>query len=166
LPEKPTIRRIGGEGYENWVFGVNHKGERGKWWSKDCGDWRLEVSPATPAAFDNFLFLLLPCDGKTDALPPAQAVQAEDGTLTGLAVNGWLTMFGRRGSPVEGTIRYKAPADVRKHLVCDLLRSTTYTVRGAIGDQTEFTVGAEGTLRFDAAPGAGIVLVPINQKTP
>lgn len=163
LPERRIIRRIGGKGYENWVFGVNHKGNRGRWWSKDPGDWRLEISPATPSNFDNFLFLLLPTDQQTAELPPAEVVRAEGDAMLGIAVKEWAVLFGRRTSRVEGAVTYKAPVTARKHLVCDLIRSQKYVVSGTDKGKRDLTASAEGTLRFDAPAGATITLSPVEE---
>jgi len=161
LPEKRVIRRIGGKGYENWVLGVNHLGKRGRYWRKDPGDWRLEVSPAEAANFDNFLFLLMPCDARTDKLPPAATLRAEGEKAVGISVGSWAVLFCRRTSEIAGELAYKAPAGARRHLVCDLARSTKYRLSGAGGASREVTSSAEGALEFQAPGAATIKLTPV-----
>ncbi len=167
LPKKRYIRRIGGKGHEFWAGGVNWEPltrptgpPNPKTDQMDVGEWRVEVSPAEPAKFDNFLHLLYPCDKSTAKMPEAGMVESAGKDMVGLAVGGWLVMFGRKGA-VKGEVVYKAPKGKTEHLVVDLKRGAKYAVAGIAGGKKEMTTSSQGTLRF-ATEGAGSVkLAPV-----
>jgi hypothetical protein len=160
LPKERTIRRVGGDGYECWSLGHNRipdgwvGGTTGGRY-QDIGRWRIEVSPARAAKFDNFLHLLYPTDTRTRKMPPAEMVTARDGKMVGLAVGGWLVMFGRKGQ-VGRQVVYQAPAGRTEHLAVDLKRGARYIVSGPGDGANRVTASGEGTLRF-ATEGPGTV---------
>lgn len=56
LPAGAEVSKIGGPGKEYWVFGRNYPSvPRGRPEGNETGAWRVEVSPAKPAAEDRFL---------------------------------------------------------------------------------------------------------------
>ncbi|MCG3179769.1 MAG: hypothetical protein BIFFINMI_02112 [Phycisphaerae bacterium] len=167
LPAERTIRRIGGEGYEFYVDGKNrpidHYAEcikPGTPHPIEAGKWRIEISPARPSAFDNFLTLIHIADTKTAAAPPADLVRADDGRMLGLSCGGWVVMFGARG-PADGAVRYRAPAGRAEHLVVDLQRGAAYRVEGAAGGVTRLTASAEGVVRFATDRAGPVALTPL-----
>lgn len=166
LPKEHVIRRVGGEGYEFWAGGKNRPVVRyaecivpGNSHPIEAGKWRIEVCPAKPAAFDNFLHLIHICDTRTQAPPPAEMVAAEGEKMLGVAVGGWLVLFGRKGE-VEGEVRYKAPAGATEHLVAGLKRGGKYRVTGPAGGAAELTASKEGVLRFATEGEAAVRLSP------
>jgi len=159
LPKERTIRRIGGEGYECWANGRNRTGDGHKGLKVDIGRWRIEISPAKPASFDNFLHLLHPTDTRTDTMPAAEMVTEADGRMVGLTVGGWLVMFGKKGE-VDGAVTYAAPAGKTEHLVVDLERERRYRVTGSADEERLRRVSTEGTLRLSTAGPATVRLAP------
>ena len=135
--------------------------KRGKNYLREMGSWRLEISPAKPAKFDNFLHLLYPTDTKTENMPAAEMVVAKDQKMIGLAVAGWLVMFGKKGE-VKGEISYEAPKGKTEHLVVDLKREAVYKVTGITGGEKVMKASKEGTLRF-ATEKAGEVKVSLTK---
>jgi hypothetical protein len=165
LPAKHYVRRVGGEGYEFWVLGKNRpprqwprpKKVQGR--KSPVGSWRVEISPAEPAKFDNFLHLLYPCDITTEESPPAKMVASAHSKMIGLAVGRWFVMFGKKGE-VHGEVTYSVPQEKIDHLVVDLKRRAKYAVSGIVGGKKEMIASDEGTLRF-ITEGIGTVrLVP------
>jgi len=159
LPAEHYIRRIGGDGYQAWSNGKNRTGDGHKNLKVDTGRWRVEVSPAKPARFDNFLHLIHICDTRTKQMPPAEVVAGKGDRMIGLFVGGWLVMFGKKGE-VEGEVSYKAPKGKTEHLVVDLKRGARYTVSGLAGGAKEMTASPEGTLRFATDGGRVVKLAP------
>jgi len=167
LPAKHYIRRIGGEGYEFWALGKNRlpknwprpKNSRGRHFLRECCNWRIEISPAEPAKFDNFLHFLYPCDTSIEAPPAAEMVTAKDNKMVGVAVGGWLVMFGRTGM-VDDDVSYMAPAKKTEHLVVDLKQGAKYKVSGTSSGEKEITSSKEGTLRFATEGGCTVKVVP------
>jgi len=163
LPQPHYIRRIGGEGYEFWANGKNRpptRDYRKLSDPQDVGNWRIEVSPMRESNFDNFLHLLYPCDTRTNEMPAAEMVAAEAEKMVGLAVGGWLVMFGRKRE-VEGNLNYKAPNGKTRHLLVDLGRGAKYRVTGAEGGPKVITASKEGTLSFTTEGAASIRLAPL-----
>ncbi len=169
LPKKHYIRRIGGKGYRYWSHGKNwppswhghgpdlgRKDGRGQ----DAGNWRIEVSPAEPAKFDNFLHLIHICDTKTEKIDKATLITAEGEKMLGLASKGWLVMFGKKRA-VKGEVVYKAPKGKTEHLVVDLKRGAKYKVSGIAGGAKEMAVSKEGVLRFATEKAGTVKLVPV-----
>jgi len=162
LPREHTIRRIGGAGYEFWSNGANRPPRSNCGGLQDMGRWRIEVSPARPARFDNFLHLLYPCDTRTDRMPASELVSAEGDKAVGLTVGGWLVMFGRTGE-VAGELAYPAPAGKTEHLVADLPRGAKYRAEGIVAGPKELTVSREGTVRFATDAKGAVRLTPIGK---
>ncbi len=167
LPAARYIRRIGGDGHEFWAGGKNRRPTSyrecivpGARHPIEAGKWRIEVSPAKPANFDNFLHLIHICDTRTKEMPPAEMVAAEGGKMLGLAADGWLVMFGKKGQ-VDGHISYEAPNGKFEHLVVDLERSARYRVSGIAGGEKAMTASREGTLRFATEGRASVRLAPL-----
>ncbi len=68
LPAGAEMRKVGGPGKEYWVFGENFPNvPRGRAEDNETGAWRVEVSPAKPAAEDRFLNVIQVMD--RDAAP-------------------------------------------------------------------------------------------------
>lgn len=84
LPRDAEITVVGGPGRECWVDGRNWPPIE-KEWERDAGAWRLEVSPARPAAQDLFLHVLQ-TDGADIALPAAVSL-IEQGGRVGVRVS-------------------------------------------------------------------------------
>jgi heparin/heparan-sulfate lyase len=79
LPEHPEITKVGGPGKECWVDGRNWPAVEREW-SRDAGFWRVEVSPAQPAAEDLFLHVL-ETDGDEIASPEVVSLTRESGRI-------------------------------------------------------------------------------------
>jgi hypothetical protein len=159
LPAKRYVRRIGGAGYEFWAGGKNRPPVR-RSKVQLMGAWRLEVSPAEPARSDVFLHVLYPCDREVKRMPACEAVNAEGEKMLGASVGGWLVMFGHKG-PVNGEVRYAAPAGRTEHLVVDLTPGARYRLSGAAGDSRQVVASAEGVLRFATRRKGDVVLTPV-----
>jgi len=92
-------------------------------------------------------------------MPPAEMVAEKADKMIGLAVGGWLVMFGKKGE-VDGVVRYEGPKGRTEHLVVDLKRGARYTVAGIAGGERTITASKEGVLRFTSEVGGSITLTP------
>jgi len=79
--------------------------------------------------------------------------------MVGLAVGGWVVMFGREGQ-VAGEVVYKTPKGKTEHLVVDLQRAAKYKAGGAVGGPMEMTASRAGVLRFRTESAAAVGLRP------
>jgi hypothetical protein len=161
LPKKHIIRRIGGNGYEAWSNGKNRTGDDKKILDRvDAGRWRIEISPTEPQRFDTFLHLIHIGDTKTNSMPVAELIEAENQKMVGLSTGGWIVLFGRTGQ-VQGEVVYPAPKGKVEHLLTDLSRGSTYQVTGANGGTQKMTASPEGTLRFLSSGPTTIRIKPV-----
>jgi len=163
LPEEHIIRRVGGDGYEAWWNGKNRTEDSKKAKSLikklDAGRWRIEVSPAIPKKFDNFMHLIHICDTKTAKMPTAEKIESKNHRMLGVAVGGTLVMFGRSGM-VDDEVSYSVPKGIINHLIVDLKPGTRYLVAGTAQGENKITASEEGTLRFAVNGPATIKLTP------
>jgi hypothetical protein len=87
LPEKPAFKAVGGPWHE---FDYNGRNRAPKGWHRirqrhtrfpppmQLGHWRIEVTPAEPAAECTYLHVLVPSDVKTFDMPPCSVEQRDD----------------------------------------------------------------------------------------
>jgi len=119
LPEKASVKKIGGPGKEFWVESVG----KNFYMSTDRkaaepGAWRVEVSPAIPAKSDNFLHVLTVMDAGTSKSPTASMISSEE--LVGATILDRAVLFGRSGE-LLGSASFDINGDGKlKVLVCDL----------------------------------------------
>ncbi len=153
LPEagNASISKVGGEGYEYFVFGKNYPDvQKAPDENKECGVWRVEVSPEKETAEDLFLNVLQLTSG--DRKLPRAALVKGDGVV-GAAFAGRAVTFsadGRRyGSATFSLPKSKTGYEV---LVTDM-EPGKYTVRSASGTFELTASEEEGTLWFSAAAG-------------
>ncbi|MFH1267619.1 MAG: hypothetical protein ABIK89_18025, partial [Planctomycetota bacterium] len=71
LPARATVTKIGGPGKEFWVESLGKNFPVQKPPPSEPGAWRIEVSPAEPAAADRFLHVLRACPAKKPVLQRA-----------------------------------------------------------------------------------------------
>ena len=69
------IEKVGGPGHEFEVAGANHPPNRTPRPEDEAGSWRIELSPAQPAATDTFLNVIQIMDDGIDALPVSRTKQ-------------------------------------------------------------------------------------------
>jgi len=124
------------------------------------GKWRVEVSPAAPATFDNFLHLIHISDTKTTAMPPAAMVTTTGEKMTGVCAAGWLVLFGRKGE-VAGAVTYEAPPAATEHLLVDLKRGGVYAVSGIAGGARRMSASGEGSLHFRTTAKGLVTVTPV-----
>lgn len=125
----------------------------------DAGRWRIEVSPAIPKKFDNFMHLIHIGDTKTAKMPTAEKIESKNHRMLGVAVGGTLVMFGRSGM-VDDEVSYSVPKGIINHLIVDLKPGTRYLVAGTAQGENKITASEEGTLRFAVNGPATIKLTP------
>jgi len=163
LPAECRIRRVGGEGCRFRSGGKNWpplEERRGVWTNvgkgQDAGNWRIEVSPAEPSKFDNFLHLIHICDTRTEKMPPAEMIESEEGKMVGVCAGGgstelavkWLILFGKKGE-TNGEVSYRSPEGKTEHLIVDLKPGAEYNVSPVSSGPGNITASEEGTIRFN-----------------
>ena len=154
-PTSYTVHKVGGAGHRYYVEddgddldgydGSNHDDYDERYWH-DYGDWRVEIFPDEPAAFDVFLNVLSPRDSSAAAPAPAELL-ASDGVVTAARMGGDVIAFGTAG-PIGGAAAYTLPAGgTYRHLVVDLAAEGFYRVDA--GDRARgLFANASGVLAF------------------
>jgi heparin/heparan-sulfate lyase len=109
LPEKASLEKIGGPGKQFWSDGRNWPLPKG-WRVRDTepllGQWRVEVSPATPAADDVFLHVIQVGDRSLARMVPTRLIRRKGQAGVRLESNGieWEVLFATDG-PVGGHMK-------------------------------------------------------------
>jgi len=152
LPEGALLEKVGGSGHEFWVESTSTNYWTDKESPAEPGAWRVEVTPAAPAASDRFLHVLSVMDEATAAGPGVSLVDA--GSHVGAAVLDRMVLFGRDGGLLSGAAFEVPGSGPMKVLVCDLEAGWWDVTRGG---ETVATLLAtpEGTcIYFQGEPGS------------
>ncbi|HUU02245.1 MAG TPA: heparinase II/III family protein [Myxococcota bacterium] len=142
LPQGAEVVQLGGSGYEWEIDGVNYPPADGV---EFAGTHRLEISPAAPASFDNFLHAFQLVDQDVAAMEPAELLQSSG--ASGVFAGDWVVWFGTSG-PIDG-LSYEFDAGRPVHVVVgDLAAASAYDVK--VGDATFTSTSDEhGVLFFE-----------------
>ncbi len=155
LPAGAEVVQVGGSGHEWEVDGVNYPPADGV---EFAGAYRLEVSPQSPATFDNFLHVFQLVDQNVSGMEPAELLSSAE--ASGVFAGDWVVWFGNRGL-IDG-LSYEFDAGRPVHVVVgDLAAATAYDVK--LGDTTFTSVSDEhGVLFFedDRSDGHTVVVGP------
>ena len=128
MPEQHYIRKIGGKGYEFWDGEKNRPPVKSDYGRQDTGNWRIEVSPAVPAKFHNFLHVLYPCDKEVDRIPPTTVIKTNTDNAAGVMIENWVAVFGRKGT-LSNPLGYSVPSGENfHHIIADLQKNRKYRV--------------------------------------
>ena len=158
LPRKASVKTVGGEGKEFWVFGTNYPNAATTRPdpANERGAWRVEVCPSKASAADNFLNVIQVADNDCKDFSPVALV--ESATVAGAVVSDRVVTFSRDSKPLD-TCAFEVRADKKsaresyKILVTDL-NPGRWTVKSSGKTLGVFEVTPEsGTLYFDAPAG-------------
>ena len=105
LPEAgdARIEKVGGPGKEFWVFGTNYPNDALPNRPDDAnerGAWRVEVSPATPAAENYFLNVMQVADNDCPKMHEAQRIDADK--VVGVQIADRIVTFSKNSEPLSG----------------------------------------------------------------
>lgn len=117
LPKAAVLTKVGGPGKEFWVPSTqrNYPSVKAE---AEAGNWRVEISPAAPAASDLFLHTLSVMDKGTPLGLPAQTIEASD--AIGARVLDRVVLFSKSGTSLKTLNFQVAGGDTLGILVCDL----------------------------------------------
>lgn len=137
LPEKRTMRLVGGCGIEDyWVFGKNAApGKNMSRWQNNYGEWRVEVEPIVPRIDDIFLNVIYPCDVEDNNFPQSFLVTSTDNNMTGSYIMGtgdlpnWLVLFSKNKDGNVAKVEYTIEGSFMiKQLLCNMKSNKTYEI--------------------------------------
>ncbi len=159
-PTSYVVHKVGGTGHRYYVEddgndldgydGANHDDYAEVAWH-DYGDWRVEIMPAEPAAFDVFLNVLSPRSSSTSSVAAAELLTSGP-AVTAAKIGTDVVAFGT-GGPIAGDAAYSLPAGgTFSHLVVDLAAGGFYRIDA--GDNALGLFANEaGVLAFAASAG-------------
>lgn len=156
------IIKVGGKGEEFTVFGKNfpqhYNNDKN---SFDGAAWRIEVSPKTAAASDNFLNVMqvLDAEGGPD---PLETMKIESDELIGARIADRAVLFNKKGDKLHGKIAFSIPGNGPcKVLLTDLV-SGFWNVSGPGEKLARYKTDQEsGTLYF-AGKAGNYIVEPVN----
>ncbi|MGN0188246.1 MAG: heparin/heparin-sulfate lyase HepB [Candidatus Cryptobacteroides sp.] len=159
LPRKASVKAVGGEGKEFWVFGTNYPNAATSRPdpANERGAWRVEVCPSKASVSDNFLNVIQVADN--DCKNFGAVAMVESATVAGAVVADRVVTFSRDSKALDAC-SFEVKADKKsgkagsyKILVTDL-KPGRWTVKSSGRTLGVFEVAPEsGTLYFDAPAG-------------
>ncbi len=159
LPEQDNLQlsKVGGKenGQEFWVFGKNYPNDptSRKDPCNERGEWRVEVSPAAPAAEDAFFNVIQVADNDCASMLEVKSLEAEK--VVGALIGDRAVFFSKDSAPLKGGFSLTLEGQEKvKLLVTDLVPGT-WQIRkdGEILIPAMVAREGEGTLYFEADPG-------------
>jgi len=161
LPEKNSVKIIGGSGYEFFVDGKNWTSDKEFMAGVEGGAWRFEVKPAHARKEDLFLNVLYPTDNSIESIPKTETIYSKDNYMVGTQIENYLVLFSKSGKDIERvnySIEYNG---IVRHLVCNLEPNKKFRISANGKFLKEMSSSKEGTLYF-ATKGQGKQKVAIN----
>lgn len=163
LPEANNLAmgKVGGPGKEFWVFGTNWPNDPSAGASKnpshEPGAWRIEISPAKPAAEDLFLTAMQTTSIEGGSVAPVARVEAGGwvGCQIGAPSGDRIVLFRRDGTVSGEAVRFETPAGKDARVLAGDLQPGRWSAsrQGAPGAKT-FDVSAPAMAAyFEVTPG-------------
>lgn len=151
LPEAFEIEKVGGEGMEYSVNGVNFPNRDYVGSETDGGNWRIELSPAKENETDLFLnaMYMTDADGK---LPVLEMKKVNSGGMLGVAVRDRLVMFSETAEVIRDGFSITVP-DNGFETVSVMLADIASGVWSVNGEFFAEVKEDEGVLYFEGKPG-------------
>ncbi len=152
LPANASIDTVGGPGKEFWVESVQKNYPTIKKPPAEPGAWRVEVSPASRAAADQFLHVITVMDAETPKGPAVSLLQGDG--VVGTSLLDRAVLFSKSGellAQADFEIKGGPPAKV---LICDLEPGLWSVRRDGAPYAKDLRVTPDGRcLYFEAEPG-------------
>lgn len=150
-PKETVITKIGGDGKDGMVNGVNYpRPEKSAANEYFTGNWRVEVSPANPAKEDLFLNSMYVTDADGN-LPELKQDCVETDKMVGVSVKDRLVMFAKDAKPFADTFEITVPDNGYDKVMC--LFTDVEAGNWKIGDTVTASKEGSNALMVTLAPG-------------
>jgi len=131
------LSKVGGPGKEYWVFGTNYANapepERVAKGSIETAEWRLELSPKTTNADDQFLTVMQMTDRTAPTRWPVRRLDA--GERIGCAIEGadtvWLVLLSQENARSAKSVEFKVAGSKRMRVLITGLVAGAWQARRA-----------------------------------
>ena len=169
LPTNPSITKVGGPdssgsynssgSYDFYVDGVNYYIGGTPTTGSEPGAWRIEVSPSTQQADDQFLHVIQTTNSSTPSMVPVQKIDAIAGNMVGTIIQDStsprIVMFAKTTTP-QSSVTYNAsysPNITGKHLLVDLKPGYYEVVKDDTIILSDINSSSKGVLYFTSTGG-------------
>lgn len=156
LPEKDNINieKIGGEGYEAWVDGVNyHNRPFDRYDGAEPGNWRIEISPETEAENDVFINAMYVTDADNEK--KLEVKKRDMGNFVGVEIKDRVVLLSKNSQLCSDEINISIEgnkSDNFYYLVTDV-SAGLWKIEGEGKAIYAEALEGENTLYFYAPPG-------------
>ena len=148
-----TTKKVGGEGYEFYVDGVNYE-MAPKSDEAEVGNWRIEISPTTAEKQSYFLNVMQVSDND-DAIVPLEAKLVENTDVyAGVEINAHVAYFRKDGASLRGDVLLRpGEAEGERFFAVTGLAAGKWTVYDAQGQTVAeaYAYDGHGSICFTAA---------------
>ncbi len=166
LPSNHTITKIGGEGHEFEVDGINYPNPDSAGQMSDSGAWRIELSPQNEALEDTFLNAMYVTDNDAN-LPQLPMLKEAGSNYNGVTIKDRMVTFSNSANLISGTTYVTVRNNGYPTVSC-LITDVEQGVWSVSDGTNEFFVESkehENCLYFKVAPG-NYTIKPAEDKTP
>jgi len=135
LPEKLTFTKIGGEGHQFEVKGINFDATPKSIMTTDSGMWRVEISPAEKAEQDYFLNVIQVGDNDDSIVPLKAEIVENNDEFIGVSIKDRVVYLKKNGKKraYEMKVSDKKSDDEAMYIITSLAEGT-WRVYDANGD--------------------------------
>jgi hypothetical protein len=154
--DNANIVKVGGEGNRYSVGGVNYPEPVASGNSDESGAWRIELSPQTPAATDEFLNVMQVMDNN-DEIVPLQTDMVTGEKVVGAKIGDRVVTFGKESDLLSNSFQFEVSGEEASlyYLVTDLAPGYWTVEREGIAATEQYAVTeGNGSLYFKGAAGA------------
>ncbi|NDV82141.1 heparin/heparin-sulfate lyase HepB [Bacteroides sp. 51] len=125
-PDEVSVEKVGGPGKEFWVFGTNYPNAalpNRPDPANERGEWRVEVSPASPAAENYFLNVMQVADNTCNQLHEAKRIDAD--RIVGVQLADHVVTFSKNSQTLSGKLTMQVSGNSpMKFVITDLAPGT------------------------------------------
>lgn len=150
LPEKASIKKIGGEGNEFTVNGINYPDSV----TFDSGSWRLEISPESNTKTDYFINVMQISDNDP-SIKPLESKLYETDSHYGVKIKDRVAFLSKGEFRTARSLTVEADGEEAELIyMIDGVKAGTWSIKGENGEIAKAEATEDGgVISFRAAPG-------------
>ena len=158
LPAQFKIEKIGGEGKEAMVSGVNYPNTDKGSANSEQGKWRIELSPKAESLNDTFLNAMYVTDHSKN-LPELEITKLDIGKFVGISVKDRMVLFAKDAQLNNSNIAVTVSNNENDRVKC-LIADMKEGIWNISGNGVSFNVESkkgENVIYFEAADGSYLI---------
>ncbi|NQX58652.1 heparin/heparin-sulfate lyase HepB [Paenibacillus qinlingensis] len=149
------ITKVGGANFRYSFNGINYPEPIASGNSDESGSWRIELSPKTPAATNEFLNVMQVMDNDEVKAPLLTEPVTSD-KIIGAKISDRVVTFGKESQQLSGSFQFQVTGNESNlyYLVTDLAPGYWKVEKDGVTATTQYEVTQEnGTIYYKGAPG-------------